>query len=192
MRRSVRRKRTVTAFREQDRIVVLIPQRMSRAEERTFVDQMVAKVLAREARTAPPRGDTALQARAGELAATYLGADLDPVPTPASVQWVTNQAQRWGSCTPSTGTIRLSHRLQTMPAWVVDYVLVHELAHLVEPSHSAQFWLLVSGYPSAERARGYRVGYAAATRGGEDGAQASDGWWDGSGESDGTDVEPDD
>ncbi len=57
--------------------------------------------------------------------------------------------------------IRLSHRLQAMPSWVVDYVLVHELAHLVEPSHSAAFWRLVDGYPHSERARGFLEGYLA-------------------------------
>ncbi|MCW2809815.1 MAG: hypothetical protein JWP61_273 [Friedmanniella sp.] len=181
VRRSPRRKRTVTAFREADRIVVLIPQRMSKADERTFVEQMVAKVLAREARTSPPRGDAALATRAAALARTHLGGRLDPVPLPTSVQWVTNQSRRWGSCTPSTGSIRLSHRLQAMPAWVVDYVLVHELAHLAEPSHSARFWALVAGYPEAERARGYLEGYVAAQRGAGEGPEASiddAGGWD--------------
>ena len=81
---------------------------------------------------------------------------------PASVSWVGNQRQRWGSCTPSTGAIRLSDRLQQLPGWVVDYVLLHELAHLIEPSHSARFWSLVARYPQSERARGYLEGYQAA------------------------------
>ena len=64
--------------------------------------------------------------------------------TPASVRWVTNQNGRWGSCTPDDGTIRISHRIQEMPDWVIDYVLLHELAHLVVPSHSSRFWDLVN------------------------------------------------
>ena len=162
VRRSSRRRRTVTAFRDQGTIVVLIPQRMSKADEQTFVADMVAKVLAREARQAGPQTDTELHARAVRLAATYLAPDLGHSPEPASVVWVTNQQHRWGSCTPSTKTIRLTHRLQTMPAWVVDYVLVHELVHLVEPSHSARFWQLVGHYPYADRARGWLEGFTAA------------------------------
>ena len=161
VRRSSRRTRTVTAYRERDTIVVLIPQRMSKADEQTFVDDMVKRVLAREARTLAPRGDEALVERAHELAATYLAPALDHLPEPAGVVWVTNQQQRWGSCTPSTRVIRLSHRLQPMPAWVVDYVLLHELVHLVEPTHSDRFWVLVSRYPAAEKAKGYLEGYVA-------------------------------
>jgi predicted metal-dependent hydrolase len=161
VRRSARRTRTVTAFRERDTIVVVIPQRMSRAEERSFVESMVQKVLAREARTAPPRGDGELLARAAALAERHLAPRVDAPIRPSAVRWVSNQSRRWGSCTPATGVIRLSDRLRVMPDWVVDYVLVHELAHLVEPSHSDAFWRLVQAYPAAERARGYLQGYLA-------------------------------
>jgi predicted metal-dependent hydrolase len=161
VRRSSRRTRTVTAYRERDTIVVLIPQRMSKADEQTFVQDMVEKVFAREARSSAPRGDEALASRARDLTATYLAPALDQVPEPTAVSWVTNQQQRWGSCTPSTGLIRLSHRLQSMPVWVVDYVLLHEVVHLVEPTHSDRFWGLVSRYPVAEKAKGYLEGYLA-------------------------------
>jgi len=82
--------------------------------------------------------------------------------TPGSVRWVENQQARWGSCTPSDRTIRLSVRLQGMPSWVIDYVLVHELAHLLEPGHDPRFWAWVERYPQAERARGYLLGWSAA------------------------------
>jgi predicted metal-dependent hydrolase len=176
VRRSTRRKRTVTAYRERDTIVVLVPGRMSAREERDWVDQMVRRVLAREARSRGPRGDAELAARAAALADTFLAQVLSEVPTASSVSWVTNQQHRWGSCTPSTRTIRLSERLRPLPGWVVDYVLLHELAHLVEPSHSDRFWSLVATYPQAERARGYLEGYQAA---GGTGAGAASGPVDG-------------
>jgi predicted metal-dependent hydrolase len=162
VRRSNRRKRTVTAYRERDTIVVLLPGRMSAREERTWVDQMVRRVLDRETRAAGPQGDEELYQRAAALAAEYLAPVLGDPPKPASVSWVANQRHRWGSCTTSAATIRLSERLRPLPSWVIDYVLLHELVHLVEPSHSARFWSLVGSYPLAERARGYLEGYQAA------------------------------
>ena len=161
VRRSARRKRTVTAYRDADTIVVLIPQRMTKADEQVYVEDMVAKVLARESRTGAPRGDGALARRADELAELYLSPQLGYAPRPASVSWVGNQNHRWGSCTPSTATIRLSHRMQAMPAWVVDYVLLHELAHLVEAAHSRRFWQLVNVYPDADKAQGFLEGFQA-------------------------------
>ncbi len=160
VRRSARRTKTVTAFRERDTIVVLVPQRMSKAMAQTFVDDLVKRVLAREARVRAPRTDTALTERAAELAFRYLSVDSRRF-EPSSVAWVTNQQRRWGSCTPGSRAIRLSHRLQAMPEWVVDYVLVHELVHLVEPTHSEAFWRLVDRYPEAARARGYLEGFLA-------------------------------
>ncbi len=162
VRRSARRRRTVTAYRDQDTIVVLLPQRMTKAQERVYVDELVAKVLAREARTRAPRTDADLSVRASDLSERYLAPALGHAPQPTSVVWVANQQHRWGSCTVSTGTIRLSDRLRPLPSWVVDYVLLHELAHLVEPSHSTRFWALLSPYPQAERARGFLDGYHAA------------------------------
>lgn len=161
VRRSARRTRTVTAYRERKSIVVLLPMQMSLDEEQRCVAEMVTKVLAREARRAAPRSDEQLLHRAHKLAGAYLTPAVGTRVEPQGVVWVRNQRRRWGSCTPSTGAIRLSERLRPMPAWVVDYVLVHELAHLVEATHSARFWRLVQRYPQAERAKGFLEGYLA-------------------------------
>ncbi|MGC4894142.1 M48 family metallopeptidase [Micromonospora sp. DT31] len=158
VRRSPRRRRTVSAYRDGERVVVLIPDQFSRAEESEWVDRMLARLAAREGRFA--RSDTELLARAVRLIDLYL-ADHRSKAVPASVRWVTNQNGRWGSCTPADRTIRISHRIQDMPDWVIDYVLLHELTHLIVPSHNAQFWALVARYPKSERARGYLEGVAA-------------------------------
>ncbi|MFF3594880.1 M48 metallopeptidase family protein [Kitasatospora indigofera] len=158
VRRSARRSRTVSAYREGDRTVVLIPARMSVAEEQRWVAQMLDRLAAQESRRV--LGDDALSARARELSAAYLGGRARP----AQVRWVTNQNSRWGSCTPSERTIRLSHRLQGMPEYVVDYVLLHELAHLLVPDHGPGFWALLEAYPRTERARGYLEGVVSAAR----------------------------
>ncbi|WP_377269492.1 M48 family metallopeptidase [Peterkaempfera sp. SMS 1(5)a] len=158
VRRSARRRRTVSAYREGDRTVVLIPARMSAAEEKRWVALMLDKLAAQESRRA--LGDDALAARAQELSERYLGGRA----VPERVRWVTNQNTRWGSCTPAERSIRLSHRLQGMPEYVVDYVLLHELAHLLAPDHGPRFWALLEGYPRTERARGYLEGVVAAAR----------------------------
>jgi hypothetical protein len=105
-------------------------------------------------------GDAELAERAERLSNQYFDGRARPV----SVRWVTNQNTRWGSCTPSEGSIRLSHRLQGMPEYVVDYVLLHELAHLLVPGHGPRFWRLLEAYPRTERARGYLEGVVAADR----------------------------
>ncbi|WNE98731.1 M48 family metallopeptidase [Streptomyces luomodiensis] len=158
VRRSTRRRRTVSAYREGDRTVVLIPARMSEAEERRWVSVMLEKLAAQESKRM--LGDAELAARAEWLSGQY----LDGRARPASVRWVTNQNTRWGSCTPAEGSIRLSHRLQGMPEYVVDYVLLHELAHLLVPGHGRRFWQLLEAYPRTERARGYLEGVVAAGR----------------------------
>ena len=155
VRRSARRRRTVTAYREKGRTVVLIPAAFSPAEERRWVAQMVAKLQTREERRRRSLGgDGELMARARALSAAH----LDGLAQPASVRWVDNQHRRWGSCTPADRSIRLSSRLRAMPEYVVDYVLVHELVHLIEPRHDERFWALVGRYPRAERARGFLEG----------------------------------
>jgi predicted metal-dependent hydrolase len=156
VRRSTRRRRTVSAYREGERIIVLIPARFTRAEEAEWVAKMVARV--RTTRRAAPAGDAALASRARALSAQYFAGRA----TPVSVRWVGNMRTRWASCTPADRTIRLSRRLQEMPGYVQDYVLVHELAHLLVPGHGPDFWELVARYPRTERARGYLDGVSAA------------------------------
>jgi predicted metal-dependent hydrolase len=158
VRRSKRRRRTVSAYRDGERIVVLIPASMSRKEEAEWVETMVARVEQSERQAVTTDED--LWERALWLNDRYLGG----LAMPSTVRWVSNQKQRWGSCTPADRTIRLSERLHGMPPWVVDYVIVHELAHLLEPGHDAAFWGWVDHYPHAERAKGYLLGWSAAAR----------------------------
>jgi predicted metal-dependent hydrolase len=158
VRRSKRRRRTVSAYRDGDRIVVLLPDRLSKAEEAEWVATMVGRIEKAEARRKPSDDD--LMGRALALSDKYLGG----IAVPESVRWVDNQSSRWGSCTPGDRTIRLSGRLQGMPTWVIDYVLVHELAHLIEVHHNDSFWAWVDRYPQAEKAKGYLMGWSAAAR----------------------------
>lgn len=158
VRRSRKRRRTVAAYREDEKVVVLIPARMTRAEEKEWVRTMLARLERQEKRRRP--SDSGLMRRARDLNTKY----LDGKAAPATVRWVDNQNSRWGSCTPADKAIRLSRRLEGMPAWVIDYVLVHELAHLIEIGHTRRFWELVDRYPRSERAKGFLEGVAAASQ----------------------------
>ncbi|WP_082552872.1 MULTISPECIES: M48 family metallopeptidase [unclassified Phycicoccus] len=155
VRRSRRRRRTVSAYRENGRTIVLIPARFTRAEEQQWVATMVDKLDKGDQRRRP--SDSQLQKRAADLSQRYLGG----LAKPSSIRWVTNQNSRWGSCTPADGTIRISARVKGMPAYVLDYVILHELAHLLAPGHGPDFWRLLKAYPRTERARGYLEGVAA-------------------------------
>jgi len=158
VRRSRKRRRTVSAYREDDRVVVMIPARLSAKEEREWVAKMLERLERSERRRRPD--DAGLRRRATDLSNRYLGG----LARPATVRWVENQNSRWGSCTPADRSIRISTRLQGMPGWVIDYVLVHELAHLIEPGHTAAFWGWVDRYPKAERAKGFLEGVACASQ----------------------------
>jgi predicted metal-dependent hydrolase len=154
VRRSARRRRTVSAYREGGRTVVLIPARLSLDEERRWIEVMLKRLAAQERRRHP--SDEQLLTRALELSKRYLAGQA----MPSSVRWVDNQNSRWGSCTPEDGSIRLSDRLRGMPPYVVDYVLLHEIVHLLIPGHGPDFWARLEGFPRTERARGYLEGVA--------------------------------
>ena len=142
--RSTKRRKSAQARLVEGRLEVRIPARSSKAEERRLVE-----VFRRRFEKAGTSTQVDLRARAQRLAK-----QLD-LPVPKEIRWVSNQAHRWGSCTPSTGTIRISDRMVAFPPWVVDYVIVHELAHLVELNHGPAFHALVARYPLGERAEGY-------------------------------------
>ncbi len=160
VRRSDRRRRMVSARREGDTVVVFIPGWMSDSEEHRWVDEMVRRLERSEARRRSPAraGNDPLRRRSLELSRRYLEGRAQPV----TVRWVPAMRTRWASCTPADGTIRISERLRDVPAWVVDYVLVHELTHLLEAGHDERFWAWVHRYPRAERAMGYLEGLSAA------------------------------
>jgi predicted metal-dependent hydrolase len=149
--RSANRRKTASARMVDGTLVVRVPAGISHEEEQRLVRQLLPRVLHKVRRAEGQLPD--LARRAADLNRRLFDGKLRV----REIRWVTNQRHRYGSCTPSTSTIRISDRLATMPAWVLDYVIVHELAHLVEGNHSSAFWRLVGRYPLAERARGYLI-----------------------------------
>ncbi len=153
--RSPRRTRRAEAHARDGVIVVRLPAGMPTADEERAIGQLVRRLTGAK-RAADLGGDEGLERRAAILADRYLhGA------RPTSVRWSGRMGRRWGSCTPSDGTIRISRDVASMPGFVRDYVLLHELAHLRVADHSPAFHALLAAYPDRDRARGYLEGFAA-------------------------------
>jgi predicted metal-dependent hydrolase len=149
--RSHRRRKTSQArILEDGTVEVRVPAHLSSKEVDEVVERLRIRLERRKLR-ANLNTDGHLQRRARELIGKYFDGELRL----KSINYVTNQAHRFGSCSPSAGSIRISHRVAGLPGWVRDYVIIHELAHLKEPNHSPRFWSMVERYPKAERARGY-------------------------------------
>ncbi len=153
VRASARRTKTGNAHWSGTRIVVQIPARLRGRERDVFVDDLVVRLLSQRPQVTGT--DATLEERARALADVYTESIY-----PASVRWVSNQQQRWASCSPSTREIRVSARLRACPEWVIDAVLVHELAHLHEADHSKAFYDIADRHPRQAEATLYLEGYA--------------------------------
>jgi len=150
VRRSKKRRKTIEAYRKGDTIIVAIPARMSRREEERVVAEMVSKLSKDDLRLT----STELMSRALELNSLYLGGKA----TPLTVEWSSRMERIWGSCTIEERAIRLSNRLDDAPRYALDYILLHELVHLLVAGHGSDFKALLSVYPQLERAEGYLEG----------------------------------
>jgi predicted metal-dependent hydrolase len=127
-----------------------VPAGMPEAEREEWAERMRAR-LERRLRRARPTNDR-LEERARALNRRHFDGRLRW----SSIAFA-EQTSRWGSCTFGAGVIRISTRAADLPDWVLDYLLVHELAHLEVPHHGSAFWALVNRYPMTERARGYLI-----------------------------------
>jgi predicted metal-dependent hydrolase len=154
VRTSTRRRKTVAAHWEGDTIVVVVPHRLPARDRQAWADQLAARLVAARARRRPT--DEGLAERAERLARRY----LDGRAVPTAVTWSARQRQRWASCSPADGTIRVSDRLRDVPDWVLDVVLLHELAHLVHPDHGRAFHELADRHPRADDAAHFLAGYS--------------------------------
>lgn len=154
---SARRRKTISArLVNWETLEIRAPAGLAAAELDRAVDDLVRKMGQKRAQQRNFRSDADLAARAERCNRSYFQGALSW----RSIRFVGNQNGRFGSCTPAHGTIRVSDRLMQVPDFVLDYVVVHELAHLVEPNHSPRFWELVYRFEKAERARGYLMALA--------------------------------
>jgi hypothetical protein len=153
VRTSTRRRKTSSAHWVNGKIVIHLPAHLRGSARNETITWLVERLMAK-GRGVRALGDDELMERARSLADRY----LDGV-RPSMVRWVTNQTTRWGSCSWHSKEIRISHRLRDVPEWVLESVLVHEMAHLVYPDHSPAFHALANRYPKHDEASLFLAGY---------------------------------
>jgi predicted metal-dependent hydrolase len=156
--RSKRRKKSISAYRQGGRIIISIPARMSKADERSVIPEMIAKIRAQEADESP--SETILLDRVHDLLNLYAPEIKE---RPKSINW-RQMRERWGSCTSVDATIRISDRLKGAPGFALDYVLFHEAIHLHYFDHGPEFKAVLARFPEESRAEAYLEGFEAAER----------------------------
>lgn len=143
-----RRRRTVAARLRSGVLELMVPATMPVAERQRWAEVMRERIEKQMRRRRPT--DERLARRADALNERYFGGRL---------RWTsigfTDTVSLWGSCTFASGAIRIAARLARFPDWVLDYVLMHELTHLIHSAHGPAFHEMLDRYPLAERARGY-------------------------------------
>ncbi|MCY4107679.1 MAG: DUF45 domain-containing protein [Chloroflexi bacterium] len=119
-------------------------------------DRMISDVcerMARNNRVDRAESDRLLLERAKQLDAEYLSGKAKP----ADARFSPRLTSSYGNANLHSGVIQVAERLRQSPQWVIDYLLIHEMAHLIVPGHSTEFWGLVDRYRYAERAKGYLI-----------------------------------
>jgi predicted metal-dependent hydrolase len=145
---SRKRRRTVAARLRSGVLELVVPASMPLAEREHWAEVMSRRLQRRADRSRP--SDERLLAQAERLNQRYFDGAL---------RWTSvgfaEMEHQWGSCTFTDGAIRIARRAASLPDWVLDYLLVHELAHLVNSDHGPAFHALENRYPLTERAKGY-------------------------------------
>lgn len=148
--RSKRRKRTISARLVNNMLLVQAPEQISSNRLDNIIADFKLKFEKKKIKDDLDKKQD-LKEIAARLNQKYFGNKLKV----NSIEYVTGQNSKYGCCNYHSADIRLSHKVGLMPKWVRDYVIIHELAHLIEPNHSRAFWNIVNRYRFSERAKGY-------------------------------------
>jgi hypothetical protein len=148
--RSRRRRRTVSAKIVNDALFLQVPYFLSEREIDKFSHYFLLKIRKKKV----VKTDKYLSERAKKLCNKFFQKKLPKF----TICWSTRQKKLFGSCNHKTGKINISARLKEAPGWVIDYLILHELAHLFYPNHGRRFWRLVKRYPKTEEARAFLRG----------------------------------
>ena len=130
-----------------------VPARMSRKEIDTHIIELTSRIISAE----QIMGDSELIDLSELLINQFLQPEFDQL-RPVSVTWSARQRELHGSCTSVDRTIRISKRIATAPPYVIEVVLLHELAHLLHHDHNNNFYQLVKRHPLYEQAEAFLAG----------------------------------
>jgi predicted metal-dependent hydrolase len=151
--RNQRRRSSISAYRQAGVIIINIPARMIKQDEIAAIPEMIAMVQRREAKER--KSDEQLLVMGIALLEKYLP---EFEIKPASINW-RSMSERWGSCTTVDRTIRISDRLIGAPTYVLEYIIFHELIHLMISGHDADFYNYLNRYSDQERAEAFLEGF---------------------------------
>ena len=144
-------RKTISITVKEGRVIVRAPRGISQARIDSFVNKNLAWIEKRIEITKNQHDPIASMTdaqikRLRELARTYLTAKTEECSKIMGLKFgritITGAKTRFGSCS-SKGNISYSYRLMLYPEAAIDYVVVHELAHLVEMNHSRRFYAIV-------------------------------------------------
>ena len=155
---SRKRRRTVAARMRSGVLELLVPASMPNGERQHWAEVMCRRLERRAERSRPT--DERLEERARRLNGRHFGGHLRW----SSVGFA-DMDKQWGSCSFTDGAIRIARRAASLPDWVLDHLLVHELAHLLHSDHGPMFHELENRYPLTERAKGYLLALDEHSRG---------------------------
>lgn len=157
--RSAKRKRTVNARMINEVIHLYLPGKVSKKQEQKYIAWAKKRFQLdkRKKKLLEKNGDKILQKRTQMLNRKYFAGKLKWKKIYFSVE---QNHRMFGNCDTKNKSIRISDRLLKMPKFVLDYVIVHELTHLIVPKHGLEFWKICNRYSKTERARGYLIAVA--------------------------------
>lgn len=150
VKKSARRKRTVRARLKNGLMEVTAPLNIDNKQLDKIIENLKQRFEKKEKKDTLNREDR-LTERAQKLNKKYFDGKLKL----KHIEYSVEQTRSFGICYSKRETIYINGCLKEMPRWVEDYVIIHELAHLIHPNHSKEFWQLVRHYPKTERAIGY-------------------------------------
>ncbi|MBN2789825.1 MAG: M48 family metallopeptidase [Candidatus Delongbacteria bacterium] len=147
VKRSKRRKKTLQASLRDNTVKILAPHHTSDGDIKAFLNKFLEKL---ELKEIILNNDDELLKRSLKLKKKFI-----PEAPDYSIEFQGTLLRTWGKCYTRQRKIVINPVLATYPKWVMDYVIIHEIAHLLVPNHGKDFRSLINRFKLKERAVGF-------------------------------------